>query len=125
MDVFVVVSSNLYTIQLMIRDSGVKAIENLVKKKKNFDCVLLETTGLADPAPIASMFWLDDALQSELYLDGIVTGNLIFTYAFQWLMPSLSLSISIKSKMTVLSMKRPSKIYNQYFTLGKLHWQIG
>ncbi len=55
------------------RDKGVKAIEILIKKKKEFDCVLLETTGLADPAPIASMFWLDDALQSELYLDGIVT----------------------------------------------------
>ncbi|KAJ3352257.1 COBW domain-containing protein 1 [Kappamyces sp. JEL0680] len=54
------------------RDMGVKAIENLIKKNKDFDCVLLETTGLADPAPIASMFWLDDALQSELYLDGII-----------------------------------------------------
>ncbi|KAJ3303780.1 COBW domain-containing protein 1 [Kappamyces sp. JEL0829] len=56
-----------------IKDMGVKAIENLIKKNKDFDCVLLETTGLADPAPIASMFWLDEALQSELYLDGIVT----------------------------------------------------
>lgn len=30
------------------------------------------TSGLADPGPIASMFWLDDGLGSELYLDGIV-----------------------------------------------------
>jgi G3E family GTPase len=49
---------------------GVKAIENLMRKNQNFDYVLLETTGLADPSPIASMFWLDEALQSELYLDG-------------------------------------------------------
>ncbi|KAJ3314513.1 COBW domain-containing protein 1 [Boothiomyces sp. JEL0838] len=56
-----------------IKDSGVKAIENLLKRNKSFDYVLLETTGLADPGPIASMFWLDEALQSELYLDGIVT----------------------------------------------------
>lgn len=56
-----------------VKDSGVKAIEMLLKKNKHFDCVLLETTGLADPAPIASLFWLDSALQSELYLDGIVT----------------------------------------------------
>ncbi|KAJ3275623.1 hypothetical protein HDV01_007626 [Terramyces sp. JEL0728] len=56
-----------------IKDSGVKAIENLLKRNKTFDYVLLETTGLADPGPIASMFWLDEALQSELYLDGIVT----------------------------------------------------
>lgn len=33
----------------------------------------LETTGLADPGPIAKMFWLDDELQSLVYLDGIVT----------------------------------------------------
>lgn len=30
-------------------------------------------SGLADPGPIASMFWLDDGLGSEIYLDGIVT----------------------------------------------------
>jgi G3E family GTPase len=42
--------------------------------------VLLETTGLADPGPIASMFWLDPALESlvitnnvKVKLDGIVT----------------------------------------------------
>ncbi len=44
-----------------------------MKKKGKFDYILLETTGLADPAPIASMFWLDEQLQSDLYLDGIVT----------------------------------------------------
>jgi CobW/HypB/UreG, nucleotide-binding domain len=31
------------------RDAGVKAIENLLKKKGKFDYILLETTGLADP----------------------------------------------------------------------------
>ncbi|KAH6561047.1 hypothetical protein BASA60_000131 [Batrachochytrium salamandrivorans] len=41
--------------------------------KSRFDYVLLETTGLADPAPIASLFWLDEELQSDLYLDGILT----------------------------------------------------
>jgi hypothetical protein len=30
-------------------------------------------SGLADPGPIASMFWLDDGLGSDIYLDGIVT----------------------------------------------------
>jgi G3E family GTPase len=56
-----------------VKDMGVKAVENLIKKNKSIDYVLLETTGLADPGPIASMFWLDDALQSELYLDGVIT----------------------------------------------------
>ncbi|KAJ3031883.1 UNVERIFIED_CONTAM: COBW domain-containing protein 1 [Siphonaria sp. JEL0065] len=55
------------------RDAGVKAIESLMKKRGKFDYILLETTGLADPGPIAEMFWLDDAVQSDIYLDGIIT----------------------------------------------------
>lgn len=52
-------------------------------KKGKFDYILLETTGLAgirlyfeakkDPGPIASMFWVDEALQSSVYLDGVIT----------------------------------------------------
>jgi len=54
-----------------VKDNGVKAIEDLMKKKGKFDYILLETTGLADPGPIASIFWLDAELCSDLYLDGI------------------------------------------------------
>ncbi|CAG8642500.1 1720_t:CDS:2 [Acaulospora colombiana] len=54
-------------------DNGVKAIENLMQKKGKFDYILLETTGLADPGPIISIFWLDDDLGSDIYLDGVVT----------------------------------------------------
>ncbi|XP_063962553.1 zinc-regulated GTPase metalloprotein activator 1-like isoform X1 [Lytechinus pictus] len=56
-----------------VKDNGVHAIENLMKKRGKFDYILLETTGLADPGPIASIFWLDDELGSEIYLDGIIT----------------------------------------------------
>ncbi|KAI8071315.1 CobW/HypB/UreG, nucleotide-binding domain-containing protein [Gongronella butleri] len=56
-----------------VKDNGVVAIENLMKKRGKFDYILLETSGLADPGPIASMFWLDDGLGSDIYLDGIVT----------------------------------------------------
>ena len=64
----------LITITLVLhRDNGVKAIENLMEKKGKFDYILLETTGLADPGPIAGLFWLDDALSCEIQLDGIVT----------------------------------------------------
>ncbi|XP_002157915.2 zinc-regulated GTPase metalloprotein activator 1 [Hydra vulgaris] len=56
-----------------VKDIGVKAIENLMKKRGKFDYILLETTGLADPGPIAAMFWLDDALCSDLYLDSVIT----------------------------------------------------
>lgn len=60
-------------LNFFFRDNGVKAIENLMKKRGKFDYILLETTGLADPGPIAGMFWLDKQLESDVYLDGIVT----------------------------------------------------
>jgi G3E family GTPase len=34
---------------------------------------VIETTGLADPGPLAGIFWLDDELESDLVLDGVVT----------------------------------------------------
>ncbi|BFY99265.1 hypothetical protein BsWGS_02305 [Bradybaena similaris] len=55
-----------------VKDNGVKAIENLMQKKGKFDYILLETTGLADPGPIASIFWLDEELCSDVYLDGVI-----------------------------------------------------
>ena len=56
-----------------VKDNGVAAIENLMKKKGKFDYILLETTGLADPAPVAGMFWLDEELGSDVFLDGVIT----------------------------------------------------
>ncbi|KFV56013.1 COBW domain-containing protein 1, partial [Tyto alba] len=56
-----------------VKDSGVKAIENLMKRRGKFDYILLETTGLADPGAVASMFWVDSELGSDIYLDGIVS----------------------------------------------------
>ncbi|AWP07284.1 putative COBW domain-containing protein 3 isoform 4 [Scophthalmus maximus] len=44
-----------------------------MEKKGKFDYILLETTGLADPGAVASMFWVDAELGSDIYLDGIVT----------------------------------------------------
>ncbi|KAF5096473.1 hypothetical protein D0Z03_001614 [Geotrichum reessii] len=52
-----------------------------MKRNGDFDYILLETSGVADPGPIAKMFWMDDGLASSIYLDGIVTvmdaGNII------------------------------------------------
>ena len=45
-----------------MKDNGVKAIEMLMEKKGKFDYILLETTGIADPGPVASIFWLDEEL---------------------------------------------------------------
>lgn len=56
-----------------LKKPGVRAIELLMEKRGRFDHILLETTGLADPYPIAEMFWLPDELGAMIRLDGIVT----------------------------------------------------
>lgn len=43
------------------------------KKKEPLDAVMIETTGLADPAPVAQTFFADDFIQSKYRLDGILT----------------------------------------------------
>ncbi|TYH33977.1 hypothetical protein ES332_D13G096700v1 [Gossypium tomentosum] len=56
-----------------VKHSLVQALEQLVQMKKKLDHILLETTGLANPAPLASVLWLDDQLESSVKLDSIVT----------------------------------------------------
>ncbi|SCV01463.1 LAMI_0G11672g1_1 [Lachancea mirantina] len=57
-----------------LKDVGIKAIENMIAHSPGkIDYILLETSGLADPGPIAKMFWLDEGLNSNIYIDGVVT----------------------------------------------------
>merc|ERR1712139_187929 len=50
-----------------------KLIKNGKKTGKVLDGVLIETTGLADPAPVAQTFFADDFVQQHMRLDGIIT----------------------------------------------------
>mmetsp|Transcript_21372 Transcript_21372/g.40218 ORF Transcript_21372/g.40218 Transcript_21372/m.40218 type:complete len:468 (-) Transcript_21372:129-1532(-) len=50
-----------------------KMMKNSVKNNKPLDGVIIETTGLADPAPVAQTFFADDFVQKAMTLDGIVT----------------------------------------------------
>ncbi|KAL5553655.1 hypothetical protein UlMin_041056 [Ulmus minor] len=56
-----------------VKHSLVQALEQLVQRKERLDHILLETTGLANPAPLASVLWLDDQLESDVKLDSIIT----------------------------------------------------
>lgn len=56
-----------------VKDSLVTTLEALLDKRHDLDYILIEASGMANPGPIASVFWLDDALESRLKLDGIVT----------------------------------------------------
>ncbi|GAA6000666.1 hypothetical protein JCM10207_004600 [Rhodosporidiobolus poonsookiae] len=55
-----------------VRDTGLLAILSLMEKKGRFDQIVLETTGLADPAPIIQAFWNEPALNLEVALDAVV-----------------------------------------------------
>eukprot|EP00415_Alexandrium_ostenfeldii_P001636 UN1636 len=50
-----------------------KMAKNAQKTGKPLDAVMIETTGLADPAPVAQTFFADDFIQKKLALDGILT----------------------------------------------------
>merc|ERR1711904_149910 len=50
-----------------------KLIKNGKKTGKSLDGVIIETTGLADPAPVAQTFFADDFVQQHMRLDGILT----------------------------------------------------
>jgi len=56
-----------------VRGDLVIALKNLYKKIEQFDGVIIETTGLADPAPVAQTFFVDDDIKSKFILDGIIT----------------------------------------------------
>lgn len=50
-----------------------ETLESLLAKRTDLDYILIECSGMADPGPVSSVFWLDDALDSRLRLDGVVT----------------------------------------------------
>merc|ERR1712151_661965 len=50
-----------------------KLVENSVKSGKLLDGIIIETTGLADPAPVAQTFFADDFVDANFVLDGILT----------------------------------------------------
>ncbi|MBL6737998.1 MAG: GTP-binding protein [Litoricola sp.] len=56
-----------------VRGDLIRVLVNLMKRRDKFDYVLVETTGLADPGPVAQTFFMDDEIGSAYALDGIVT----------------------------------------------------
>ncbi|MBM3824945.1 MAG: GTP-binding protein [Verrucomicrobia bacterium] len=56
-----------------VRGDLIRILGNLMKRKDRLDAVLIETTGLADPAPVAQTFFVDDDMKSAFRLDAIVT----------------------------------------------------
>lgn len=56
-----------------VRGDLIRILGNLWKRRDKLDHIVIETTGLADPAPVAQTFFLDEELSARYRLDGIVT----------------------------------------------------
>lgn len=56
-----------------VRGDLIRILGNLMKRRDKFDYIMIETTGMADPGPVAQTFFRDDDLQEAFQLDGIVT----------------------------------------------------
>jgi len=56
-----------------VRGDLIRILGNLMKRRDRFDYIMIETTGLADPGPVAQTFYMDAEIERFLRLDGIVT----------------------------------------------------
>jgi G3E family GTPase len=56
-----------------VRGDLIRIIGNLMKRRNKFDHLVIETTGLADPAPVIQTFFMDEDVRSQTSLDAVVT----------------------------------------------------
>ncbi len=56
-----------------VRGDLIRIIGNLMRRRDKFDHLVIETTGLADPAPVIQTFFMDEEVQSQTFLDAVVT----------------------------------------------------
>ncbi len=56
-----------------VRGDLIRIVGGLMKRAKKFDGIIVETTGLANPAPVAQTFFVDDGVRAKARLDAIVT----------------------------------------------------
>ncbi len=56
-----------------VRGDLIRIIGNLLRRRRGFDRLVIETTGLADPGPVVQTFFVDEDLRDRLLLDAVVT----------------------------------------------------
>src|ERR1700694_177417 len=56
-----------------VRGDLIRIIDGLMRRKGKFDAIIVETTGLADPAPVAQTFFVDETVGRKTKLDAVVT----------------------------------------------------
>lgn len=56
-----------------VRGDLIRIFSDLMLKREKFDYLVIETTGLADPAPVIGSFFIDDVMRQQTQLDAVVT----------------------------------------------------
>ncbi len=56
-----------------VRGDLIRVVQGLMKRKGKFDAIIIETTGLADPGPVAQTFFVDDDVKAKARLDSVTT----------------------------------------------------
>ncbi|SES32457.1 GTPase, G3E family [Rhizobium sp. NFR03] len=56
-----------------VRGDLIRVVEGLMKRPGRFDAIIVETTGLADPVPVAQTFFMDDDVRAKTELDAVIT----------------------------------------------------
>jgi G3E family GTPase len=56
-----------------VRGDLIRGVSGLMKRKGRFDAIIIETTGLADPGPVAQTFFVDDEVKAKAKLDSVTT----------------------------------------------------
>lgn len=55
-----------------VRGDLIRVVEGLMRRPGRFDAIIVETTGLADPVPVAQTFFMDDDVRSKTQLDAVI-----------------------------------------------------
>ncbi|WP_275785179.1 CobW family GTP-binding protein [Pararhizobium gei] len=55
-----------------VRGDLIRVVEGLMRRPGRFDAIIVETTGLADPVPVAQTFFMDDDVRAKTELDAVV-----------------------------------------------------
>jgi len=56
-----------------VRGDLIRIVGGLMKRRGHFDGIIIETTGLANPAPVAQTFFVDDTVRARTRLDAVIT----------------------------------------------------
>jgi G3E family GTPase len=67
-----VVELNNGCICCKVRGDLIRVVSGLVRRKGGFDGILIETSGLADPAPVVQTFFIDDLIRQHARLDSVI-----------------------------------------------------